>query len=227
MSTIVRKEETCIFCGQKTTFDEIMSVYIMGPPDLDTRPGPMMRSLLPYTIQECPNCHYAARNISMNPDKASSYVLSDPEYLKIVADDSIPRVARSFMLAAMVKERAMKFKDAGMLYLNAAWTFDDLRDNERAKEARINAAIDLIVHANETQDIETFVLAVDVYRRAEKFEDADHIIEQKLRSLQEMEKILLLERELIKKQDASRHTMMELYADELRELAKARKDKKE
>lgn len=227
MSIVLRNEETCIFCGQKTSFDEIMSVHIMGPPDLDTRPGPMMREMLPYTIQECPNCHYAARNISQNPDKISSYCLHDAEYLKILNDKSIDKVAKSFILAAILKERAMKFKESGMLYLNAAWVYDDLKNNEKAKEARMNAAIDLMCHAKETRDIEAFVLAADIYRRAEMFEDAERIIEKNLESLQTMQKTLLLEQELVKKHDASRHTQMELYADELREMGKMRKDKKE
>src|SRR5215510_14310051 len=60
----------CALCGVVSPQMLILSSSSFGTPDLDTRPPPMVRGTLLYWLQECPECGYAAADLSKAEQKA-------------------------------------------------------------------------------------------------------------------------------------------------------------
>ena len=61
MTTLFADELKCAVCGITSTHSDIGSSSSFGAPDLDLRPAQLLRSTMPYWIQECPFCGYVSR----------------------------------------------------------------------------------------------------------------------------------------------------------------------
>lgn len=212
MSSIVTSKKTCVICGREHLFNEVISTNAMGYMDLDTRPPMMKRDTLRYEIQLCEKCFYSNRDIEARVPGMNDDVLMSPEYLHVANNNEIDSTAKAFWLAGLLSVSVANYKDAGILFLKAAWIFDDLRENDLAKLARAEAHKYLSVFVEETEDINLAVLTVDLQRRMEDFigaiETAKQLISYGVGDF--LKKILELEVELCDKNDASCHNVGEV-----------------
>lgn len=212
MSTLVRLHQKCILCGYESDFTAVNSTNAFGTMDLDTRPAEMKRSLLKYEIQECPHCHYANIDITINDTGVCQSDLSSASYLQMVNDKNIDAVAKSFLLAGYLHAKFQQYKEAGLLYLKAAWIFDDRGDVAYAVRARKKSVENIVRCVNETEDLHLAVLSVDLFRRIGEFEQALEAIDDVLQIQPDefLVQILNFERKLIASKDTRCHNVKEV-----------------
>ena len=212
MSSIISSKKTCAVCGQAHMFYEIRSTNAMGYMDLDTRPPMMKRDTLRYEIQMCDKCFYSHRDIEERAPGFIDEILNSSEYLCIAKNDEINPTAKAFWLAGLIQVSLANYKDAGILFLKAAWIFDDLCENDKAKLARSEAHKYLSAFVEETEDINLAVLTVDLQRRMDNFADAAETAKQLISYGVDdfLAKILELEIKLCDKGDATCHNVGEV-----------------
>lgn len=212
MSTLVRSSQKCILCGFESEFTVVNSTNAFGTMDLDTRPPEMKRSLLKYEIQECPHCHYANIDISLNDIGVRSNDLSAVAYLQMANDKKIDAAAKSFLLAGYLHAKFQHYREAGILYLKAAWIFDDRGDEAYAIRARKKSVENIVKSVNESEDLHLAVLSVDLFRRIGEFDQALEAIDDVLQISPDefLVKILNFERTLIDNKDTRCHNVREV-----------------
>lgn len=211
MAKIIKEKRICAHCGQKSEQDVLLSCSCIGNIDLDTRPSYTGRNNIQYEIQECPHCHFCSPHIDDIDRNINEF---SGEYLHLVQNTEISTLAKRFLLAAVLGEQSGDFYLAGMLYLKAAWVFDDINDIEYMKVARKKAAENLRIHIERTSDGDSAIMLVDILRRIEDFEKALIIIEKIGDAENELiNSILDFQRKLIADKDTSCHTLGEM-ADE-------------
>lgn len=212
MSTFSKLVKKCAICGKEHEFIVVNSTTTMGAMDLDTRPPQMKRSTLPHEIQYCDKCHYANDDIENIIEGFNKDSLSSQNYLAVVNDDKIDRTAKAFLLAGHLHAIYGKYREAGIYFLNAAWIFDDLKEEDYAKRARLKSHKYLSVFIEETEDINLAVLTVDLQRRVGDFigaiETANQLLEYGVDDF--LAKILNFEIELSNKNDSSCHSVGEV-----------------
>ena len=210
MSTFRREKTVCAVCGKEHEFMKIMSTNSMGYMDLDTRPPEMQRSTICYQIQLCDRCYYANTSIDYLVPGFTKDVLESEGYLAVARDVAIPSTAKAFLLAAILYENARDYRSAGSLYLKAAWIFDDCRDAERARSARLESYKMLL--RSHRKDVDTSVMSVDILRRAGEFstakEIAEKLLETKINDF--LADILKFQIKLAEAEDSKCHTVGEV-----------------
>lgn len=212
MSTFMKTIKKCAICGSEVEVTVVTSTNSMGFMDLDTRPPQMRRGTLQYDVQRCPHCHYANVDLSVNNLRVTTADLTTSAYMQVVNDKNIYPVAKSFLLAASLYAKKGKHKMAGLLYLSAAWIFDDHRNSEYAVRARKKAVENIVKAVNETEDIHLAILSVDLFRRIGDFNSATEAINDILQlQLDEfLVKILRYQEKLIANQDMQCHNIGEV-----------------
>ncbi len=211
MSYLTRMTRTCALCGKQSQFTVALSTNAFGSMDLDTRPPEMARSVLPFEIQQCPHCNYANPDIEENPLGICPSDLSASAYVRLAKNRSINSTARSYLLAGYLYEQKQKYRQAGGMYLKAAWSFDDMRNDSGAISARKKAVENIEKWLQETDEVNLEVMTVDLYRRIGDFEKADRTIGRLMkRELPELlASILNFERKLIGEKDTRCHRVEE------------------
>jgi hypothetical protein len=180
----------------------------MEPPDLDTRPGEMMRSTIHLWVVECPHCGYAAPDIEEAPENVAKIVQSAP-YLALQGP---------FLRHSHILEQLGHFAEAGWTALHGAWLADDAGDEEAAKACRSLAVVlwqrGKAARQNFMNDPhEEFALVTDVCRRLGAFDEALTTARAGLEGENIpplIEDILRLELTLIQQRDTTRHTLAEI-----------------
>ena len=72
MSTFFLQDTTCVLCGAITSVRGLRSVSVMEGPDLDGRPGEMLRGpQLRLGVQRCVGCDFSAERLARLPACAS------------------------------------------------------------------------------------------------------------------------------------------------------------
>jgi hypothetical protein len=217
MTTLDSQSAVCAVCGSVSTQMAIGSSNMLEAPDLDTRPGEMMRSTMPYWVQECPECGYAAPELHEADGRAAPIIRSD-EYQALRTDAALPPLTRRFLLYALLLERLDMFPEAGWSTLHAAWAADDAGDALAARQARDKTLLLWQAGkqrgANFSEDHPSeFALVTDLYRRAGRFEDAREAANTAL-DTEELppliEDLLRYELVLIQRKDADRHSLGDL-----------------
>ena len=212
MSTLNNVRKKCAICGREHQYIEVGSTMASGYMDLDTRPPQMKRDNLKYEIQFCDNCFYSNSDISSVFDGFKKEALQYPAYLKVVQDNDINRVAKSFLLSGYLYAHANNARQAGMQYLKAAWIFDDLQEADYAKRARIKALQYLTFYVEQTENLDLAVLCVDLQRRIGDFtgaiETAQQLIDYGAEAF--LAKILELEKKLSQNNDSTCHNVGEV-----------------
>ena len=105
-----------------------------------------------------------------------------------------------------------EYYEAGIQYLKAAWIFDDIRENDYAKRARIKALQYLTIFVEETEDMNLAVLCVDLQRRTDDFSGAVETAQQLIDYGAEefLIKILKYEKKLSLNNDSTCHNVGEV-----------------
>lgn len=201
----------CACCGKESKQKQICDCVAKGYMDLDTRPPEERRSALELEIQECPECHYCSEDISAPASESDKAEINSDTYKSILADTETDSVARKFLLAGYLCQKAEKTRPAGLNMLRMAWRFDDLKDDSSAKDAREMAAA-FYKEANEAAyDEGTALLLVDLMRRTGDFWNATTAIEEAYRKSETplISSLLVYERQLVVRRDSSAHNIGE------------------
>ncbi len=176
MTMLVPEMIECALCGAENEVIVVTSTNTFGSPDLDLRPAPMMREILPYEVQRCESCGYCDNDIT-DLVAIAAQVIIRPDYLAQLGSDEFPELANSFLCASMIQEAAGDLSSSAWAVVRAAWTCDDDGLDAQARRCRQQAcALIDRAHAVEqrlTGDDETeSCLQVDVLRRAGMMDEA-------------------------------------------------------
>lgn len=236
MTTMANVPCKCSVCGGTTEFPMVTSTNAFGSPDLDLRPPEMRRSTMPYWVQSCPHCGYAAASID-RPTGVTRQWLSSAEYASVtdVTGDSpksaLPSLAKEFYMAAKCHIADGAMTSAVDNLICAAWDCDDVGDEavDFARRFRILAAdlteeclpaLDEAEKGEEDEhgqpaSIRIRLRLVDILRRAGEFDRASARCSEtkRLLSAGDYDRMLALvaayEQDLIDKGDIACHTMQE------------------
>ena len=203
----------CGLCGSPSKQVTSKASASVEPPDLDTRPGEPLRSTIQSWMQLCPECGYAASDISAIHENAADFI-AELDYQRQLFDSATPEIARPFLCHALILNHVKQYADAGWTALHAAWACDDSGDDAPAQRAR-GLAIGYWKHGKSHGQTfaelpEEFALATDVLRRAGRFEEALVTCTEGM-SLDDLDAvfmhILLFEKTLIQKRDPGRYSL--------------------
>ena len=196
----------CGVCGTESRHPPVRPAPPEQPPDLDLRPGEPVRSTMPRWLQQCPGCGYSAPDITRAHPAAAEAVRAAP-FRALLADSSIPPLARRFLAWALVLEETGALHASAEATLQAAWVADDLGRPDLARPWRLDAVA--LWRGGPALDAEQTVRVVDALRRAEAWDDAAATAEGLARSApsEEVAQVITLERRLIEAGDAGRHTI--------------------
>jgi len=171
MTTINRLVKKCMHCGALNRCDEITSTSSYGLPDLDTRPASLKRDTIKFGIERCKNCNYSSNNIEEKIEFDENILESD-NYKKVL-NSNYPELAKSYILASIIKESIDDYVNAAIFMLNACWVLDDNKID--AKKSRLIAA--KLFEKIDDEEV-TRLIIIDLYRRAEEFDKAREIIKK-------------------------------------------------
>lgn len=179
MTTLYEELDECANCGSTHSFTAVGSTNAFGSPDLDLRPPPMERDILPLTVRECPDCGLCASRLS-DVEGLDIAVVGSPEYTSMLRDPSFPTLARQYRAMALLAEVAGNSKRAGSALLRAAWACDDLGDeySDAASRCRkdVLATLKALHEAGESlanDALSDQVLQLDLLRRSGDFDSAE------------------------------------------------------
>ena len=104
MTMIMEIEKKRTLCGKTSIQKEVLSVFVTGPSDLDTRAPHLDHSLLSASIQRCPYCGYCAPDIS-EPIENAEEVIHSKSYQEQLTNSEFPKLANSFLCFSLIQER--------------------------------------------------------------------------------------------------------------------------
>jgi hypothetical protein len=196
----------CAVCGTESRQAPFRASPPEQAPDLDLRPGEPVRSAMARWLQQCPSCGYAAPDITKAHPAAAMAVAAAP-FRALLADASLPPLARRFLAWAHVLEETGALPAAAEATLQAAWVADDLGLPEFSRAWRQEAVA--LWRSGPLLDAEQTVRVVDALRRANGWEDAASTAEAlaALNPPEAVGQVLALELRLIAARDAGRHTV--------------------
>lgn len=214
MTTIFTDFRTCAVCREVSAFRVMGSTSIFGSYDLDLRAPPLKRHTMSLWLQDCPECGYINHSVEdLVPDAAA--VVRSPEFQELRVDAVAPPLVSAFKRHALIV--SVDPIEAGWSLLHAAWVYDDLEQQDGARECREGCA-DLWAGVDWPSDepgVRNQAVLVDVLRRAGHFEEADALIERL--SLHPaitdgMTRVLHFQRRLIAREDLERYSCEQALA---------------
>ena len=205
MTTLHSTTKKCINCGCMNRYQVVGSTIALDSPDLDTRPAPLQRETIEYGVERCSNCNYASSDIE-EKIKFDANILKSEQYIKILKS-SYPELAKSYMLASVIKDSINDYISSAMLMLNACWVLDDNKVD--AKKTRIVTA--KLFEKTELDETIRMIM-IDLYRRAEDFSKAKELIKETYDFIEDglHKRILMCEEKLVDNKDSSCHTCSEI-----------------
>lgn len=217
--TFDEQKRTCALCGTEGDQRILMSAFVGGAPDLDTRPPETRRSGLFTDVQNCHRCGYCAVDVSTSSPGAETVVKSS-EYRRQLHDDACPYLANSFICMSMVRRAANDYAGSTWALIQAAWACDDEGSAAEAVKCRSKAA-DMLVFAEDhgqsvaEQDGASTAILVELLRRSGRLDDARTVIDQGLAGPAEevIAEVLRYQERLIARGDTGRHTIAEAIGD--------------
>ncbi len=171
MSTFYAREIECSVCGSVNTYQLVASTNAFGAPDLDLRPPEMQRSTMFAWVQVCPECGYAAADVSTHTIVQREF-LESQAYLTCDGMDLRSPLAEKFYRQHMILSVEGKYKEAFFAVLHAAWACDDADDAGSAKACRI-LAINILERLREADSAESesrMLIRADLLRRSGRFD---------------------------------------------------------
>jgi len=174
MATLSFVEKVCYICGSVNRYGEASMFSINSAVGLDGHPG----NLTPlYTaINICPNCHYAAPDISQG-DNEIKLIIKDESYLSVASNLSVNEHVRKYIAWALIQNKLGKQCEAARVMLCATWLADQYKDENVISQCR-RKAIELMSSCRssggnfEISRGKEIVTIVDLYRREGQFDDA-------------------------------------------------------
>ena len=196
----------CAVCGTESRQSPFRPKPPEQAPDLDLRPGEPVRSAMSRWLQQCPNCGYAAPDITKAHPAAALAVAAAP-FRALLADASAPPLARRFLAWGHVLEETGALHAAAEASLQAAWVADDLGLPELSRSWRQEAVARW--RSGPPLDAEQTLRVVDALRRAGAWEDAAHTAETLAAQHppEAVAQVLALELRLVAARDGGRHTV--------------------
>ena len=171
MTRIKPDERVCSVCGKKSVHYALLSTNTFGGgPDLDGRPGEMMRSTMGMWIQECPVCGVVAYDLEDECPVTEQW-LKQKSYKKCdgikFASGLAKRFYRHYKILSYADDREGAFQELRC----AAWACDDVGDTKNARHCRLLALELLEQLMKETDfDEEQWVVKADFLRRTKQFD---------------------------------------------------------
>ena len=220
-TTVMPQQVKCGNCGEENTVTVIGSTNQMQPPDLDLRPGEMMRSTLPHQVAECRKCHYCAMDLGEKPEsEAAKKVIARP----MPGEGLAFRFARAAEIMCADAESVAgndeasgeKHCLAGLLFLRAAWVCDDEGKAAEAVRYRRRCAAELekAIAVKEKLDGEPprgmTLMLCDVCRRSGDFAKAERAAQRVLNAKTREQRIAEFQLELCRQKKTDRHTLDEV-----------------
>lgn len=131
MTTYSEQTVKCRLCNHSQTVYLLCSYSSFGAPDLDARPAEMARGAIMSMLQVCPECGYAAFDISndVGNTEAVKKLLAGFPKSESMSDDY-------YRAGEIARQISNDHGDAFVYYLRAAWSADDEKDAQKAKEMR-------------------------------------------------------------------------------------------
>ena len=207
MTTYRRNAKICSVCGAESIHHVLQSTNTFGDgPDLDGRPGEMMRSTMGMWVQECPVCGVVACDLEEDGPvtaqwlKQKSYRTCDGIQF---ASDLAKRFYRYYKILDFEGDHEASFHQV----LCAAWACDDVGDKENAQHCRLLAleALDKIKQLMEewkcAEDL--WLVKVDLLRRTGQFEKAIELSDSISLSDDFLNGLLWFEADLARKKDSA------------------------
>jgi hypothetical protein len=154
----------------------LQSTITFGPPDLDLRPAELKRSSIFAWIERCHSCGYCAGNIEEASEETNEIVRSS-EYRGLLENPVYPRLAASFLCAALVYADLGEEAAAAQRAIEAAWVCDDAGAIDAATQCRLRA-VDLLRESEAEGDelysdpATEYAVIVDLLRRSGRFDEA-------------------------------------------------------
>lgn len=219
MTTLHHETRICAVCGLSEQHEVLLSASQLGVPDLDLRPPPMLRGALSAFVQSCSRCGYAAPAIDRLLGDAARWVRT-PEYRAVLSDEAYPPVARRFLAAAFLEERAKESGNAALSCLRAAWICDDTGAIEAARAAR-HRAVTLFRAARASGlavlgPAEELAVIADLLRRAGSFAASEQASREGLLLTQDERLVSILEfqRQKAQAQDTSGYRLDQVEVED-------------
>ena len=213
------QKRTCTLCGTEGDQDILMSAYVAGSPDLDTRPPETRRAALFTEVQTCRGCGYCAVDVSTSSSGAETVVKSS-EYRRQLHDDAWPYLANRFLCMSMVSRAANDYAGATWGLIQAAWACDDEGNAAEAVKCRSKAADMLVLSEDHGQSVAQqdgagTAILVELLRRSGRLDDARTVLDQGPAGQAEeaIVQVLRYQENLIARGDTGRHTIAEAFED--------------
>ncbi|KAB2852761.1 MAG: hypothetical protein PHY57_11140 [Ignavibacterium sp.] len=213
MTTLYTTKKACSVCNIISDQTGISSTNEFGSPDLDTRPPEMKRSTIDHWVEKCPHCGYCNSSIEDPTENAEEIVYSQ-EYRSILENKNYSELVRSFLCQSYIFEYLGKLRSSIWSQLHAAWVCDDQSNKDGAKQCRKKTfkLIETLWSDNDLLMEEKggdYILAIDLLRRSELFEEASDLI--KKGSFADLEGFILdllkAEEVLVEQKNDLRYTM--------------------
>lgn len=210
---IKKINKICAMCKKEHSYNEILSNFCSGSPDLDLKPnGSMMQ--LGDEIQMCPDCNYCNYDVSelFNPKIQN---LEDWQAFKDVQEEINSnhdiRIKKFLIMAYQYFEKD-DYNHAYNMILSASWVAENNEDKIELKNDAykfFNLYI-LPKHLNQLFQV------VDTVRQVGNFDEAKKILEacnsllnKNSKDYKILSKLSKFQNELINNKDTSRHNLSE------------------
>lgn len=216
MTKVEWGETTCSVCGTASKRLGLTSAFVVGHPDLDTRPGGTGRPLTGFSIEQCYSCGYTARRVADDAPVGVRAILDSATYRAVLEQEALSSSARQFLARSLIDERVGDLAAAAWGALRAAWMCEDDGNDDAALRCRTRA---LAFFRRAQAEGVVFApggngacIVADVLRRTGRFEEAIVECERALENERGplTRSILAFQVELARARDAERHDLGEV-----------------
>jgi len=220
MSRIRKVTRSCFVCGTKSMQILLLSTNSHGAPDLDLRPPGMARRTMRYWVEECPHCGYVNGAVREKTGVTEEW-LKREEYVGCSGIPFQSELAKRFYKHYLISKADGEKEEAFYAALCAAWASDDERDKEGAVLCRRAAIeeVELLLRGN-PYNIDWKIQRVDMMRRAGMFEEAVKECATLDMEDETLQKIVALECDRAKAEDARCYTLADALREEFEEYRK-------
>jgi hypothetical protein len=209
----------CIICGRNSLQMVLVSSNTMGGySDLDGRPPPMLGDTINFWNQACHYCKYCASEISkvQKELKGIKEIISTNAYQSQFSNPAFPDQANIALCNSILFEKNALPDSAAELSLHAAWICDSNGEVDAARKCRERAIMLLLRWQEKQKNAKEKklnpLLIIDLYRRVGRFEEAQKLCYDALKTKNKhLKKILEYEKKLISDKDTARHNAGEAF----------------